>query len=178
MKEVWKNIKGYEGYYEVSNWGRVRNVARMNKVCMGIHKKTGKIMKQFLHHLGYKCIGLRGGRKKRRYLVHRLVGEAFLKKRLQGEEINHKNGKKADNHIENLEWTTRRENIKHAFRLGLQIPCRGELSGRSKLTEKQVRNIRKMYSKGKTSYRKLSKAFGVGYSTIAHIIKRESWKHI
>lgn len=103
-KEIWKDIKGYEGIYKISSWGRVKNI------------KTGKFLKNNIGE--YPTVVLCKDKNKETKRIHKLVAEAFIKKpKIQ---INHKNGNKKDNRVKNLEWVTSGENIKHAWRNGLQ----------------------------------------------------------
>lgn len=113
MEEIWKNIDGYGGDYQISNLGRVRS----NK------SKTCKILAgSFSKQSGYYQIVLYKNSKPRLHTIHRLVAEAFISNPLNKETVNHKNGIKTDNSIDNLEWATYSENLKHAFRTGLAIP--------------------------------------------------------
>lgn len=116
MSETWKPIRGYEGYYEVSDLGRVRSLDRkdsMGRVC------DGQSIRAMPTRRGYQTVGLHQHGQRRHRLVHRLVAEAFAPisgKRLQ---VNHINGDKVDNRASNLEWCTASENIRHAHATGL-----------------------------------------------------------
>lgn len=104
--EIWKPIRNYEGLYEISNIGRVRNV------------KTGRILK-FKMNEGYYRVGLFKNNKQIIHLVHRLVATAFIPNSEGKPLINHKNGRKLDNRVNNLEWCTYKENNNHAQQTGL-----------------------------------------------------------
>lgn len=105
MKEIFKDIKGYEGLYQVSNLGRVRSLN---------YKHTGKtsILRVWKTKCGYMMVCLCKERKKY-FSVHRLVAEAFIPNPLNLPQINHKSEDKTDNRVENLEWMTAKDNINH-----------------------------------------------------------------
>jgi len=111
MKEIWKTIDGFNGDYEVSNLGNVRSYK---------HRKP-KLM-ALCDYRGYKRIELFKDGFGRLYSVHRLVANAFIKNNKNKETVNHLNGIKSDNRVENLEWATRSENDLHAFSIGLRKP--------------------------------------------------------
>lgn len=106
MKEVWKDVKGYEGVYQVSNYGRVRKIT---------------ILKQ-CNKKGYRKISLHKQGTIKTFAVHRLVAEAFIPNPDNKLEVNHINAIKDDNNVNNLEWVTREENMKHAVNKGLLKP--------------------------------------------------------
>lgn len=112
--EIWTNIKDVPGY-EVSSEGRIRN------------SKTGRIMKTPVNSKGYKVIALRNNSMRNHYSqksVHRLVADNFYDGDHTDLDVNHIDGNKLNNHISNLEFCTRSENVSHAFRLGLKQPSR------------------------------------------------------
>jgi hypothetical protein len=110
--EQWKDIKGFEGLYEVSNLGNVRSLDRMV-----LHKnnymqfKPGKLIKPQYNHAGYLRFDLLG----KKCRAHRLVAAAFIPNKYNKEEVNHINGIRDDNRLENLEWTTKSENNIHKY---------------------------------------------------------------
>lgn len=110
--EIWKPIKGYEDRYEASSHGRIRSYNKKTQ--------TYLIMKPF-NHKGYYRMDLRGKSPR----VHRIVAQTFIPNPLNKPEINHINGIKTDNRIENLEWCTRQENQNHAYDTGLIVKPRG-----------------------------------------------------
>lgn len=122
-EEVWKPVVGYEGFYEVSNLGRVRSVGKeVVQMNHGKYRKTyysAKIITQFYHWNGYLRVHLTTHKKTKSVFVHRLVAQAFIPTPNENLTVNHKNGKKDDNRLENLEWCTQQENINHAIKTGL-----------------------------------------------------------
>lgn len=111
--EVWKDIKGYEGLYQVSNYGRVKSLQRDEKFC----KRPETILKPFVCGSGYQEIILHSRRARKPLLIHRLVAEAFIPNHDGKKEVNHKNGNKLDNSVDNLEWATPSENQIHSRRI-------------------------------------------------------------
>jgi hypothetical protein len=114
-KEIWKDIKHYEGFYQVSNLGNVRSVPRNGTV------KYYKILKPN-NVKGYYQVTLQKKGKKKIYKVHRLVAKTFIKNTYNKREVNHIDGNKLNNVVTNLEWVTSSENQIHAFKMGLQKP--------------------------------------------------------
>jgi len=100
---MWKDIRGYEGYYQVSDEGKVRRLKSGGKT-REVKNKDGLY---YTVSLSKKC-------EKRTYAVHRLVAEMFIPRPVWNVEVNHKDGNKHNNHVENLEWVTQRENLAHA----------------------------------------------------------------
>lgn len=118
MIEIWKDIKDYEGLYQVSNLGRVKSLERVYIQYNGYgdfkHHYRERIMKQTSQKQGYLIINLSKRKKHYTKLVHRLVAQAFLDNYSNDLEVNHVNGIKNDNRVENLEMCTRLENQRHA----------------------------------------------------------------
>lgn len=117
--EKWVDVVGYEGAYEVSSLGRIRTVERKAKVAHGFRTVPAKILKPRPHHGGYYCVTFCVGHKRKYQTFHRAVAEAFIPNPSGLPEINHINGDKKDNRVENLEWCTRRQNAAHASIIGL-----------------------------------------------------------
>ena len=155
-ERVWRDIKGYEQKYVVSNQGDVLSWAR------------GKLLKQHINNRGYYAVGLYKNNKRKTYQVHALVLESFIK-RPKGKEPNHKNSIRADNRLENLEWLTRSENISHGYR-------NGRNSGK-KLDSVTVRAMRAQHKQG-WSQAEIAKKYGISSSTMSNIINRKLWKYV
>ena len=122
-EEIWKPVKDYEGLYEVSNLGRVKSFIS-NRRGQKNPPISNKILKQSCGRDGYLRVRLTGHDKKlRMWFVHRLVMISFVGKETDRPQVNHINGIKIDNRLENLEWVTGTENMLHAYRKGLEKPC-------------------------------------------------------
>ena len=127
-REEWKPIKGYEGFYEISNFGRVRSLdsvfyQRHYSGCMAKHKKQGKIMKLHIRPNGYLAIGLRDKDGHQKSLsIHRLVALHFLDKPEGKDYINHLDANPKNNRVDNLEWCTQSHNIQYAYDNGTKTP--------------------------------------------------------
>lgn len=105
MQEIWKDVKGYEGLYQVSNLGRVRSLDRVVKASYNSTMlKKGKILKQQKNENGYLYVFLTKDKKEKNCRVHRLVAEAFIPNPLKLPQVNHKDENKLNNCVENLEW--------------------------------------------------------------------------
>ena len=124
----WRPVKGYEGSYEVSNDGEVRGIDRWVNSGKGPRFKKGVIKTKKVDKDGYYRVYLSKDSKKKQFLVHRLVAEAFIDNPENHPVVNHKDGNKKNNHVSNLEWCTRSHNDKHAFELGLRVPTDGGMS--------------------------------------------------
>ena len=101
--EIWKDIKGYEGLYQVSNLGKVKSL-----------KKHQKILKLSDNGRGYMFVGLSKNNKRKNKNVHRLVAETFISNYDNLLQVNHKDGNKNNNSVDNLEWVTQKQNLQHA----------------------------------------------------------------
>lgn len=111
------------------------------------------------------------------HTVHRLVAEAYIPNPRNKPCVNHKNGIKTDNRVDNLEWCTRSENQKHAHDTGLIKPMCGEKTPLSKLKNKEVLQIREMYGRG-TTQKEIGNIFKIHQTTVSYIVNRVTWYHI
>lgn len=171
--EVWRDVVGYEGYYRISSHGRVMRIMPFRSTY------AGRILKPFTNSR-YYCVDLtRGNEGKQRHPVHRLVMFAFVGERPTPDtHINHIDGDKLNNHIENLEYTTAKENIQHALKMGLRHAPAGESHYSTRLTQEQVIQIRVTYAAGGITYDRLGERFGLTRSAIYAIVKGRTWKHV
>lgn len=193
-EEVWRKVVGYEHSHEVSNLGRVRSIDRIivhkdyayqsGLVKKGrTYRKRGKVLNLTLHR-GYAIAAVG----KNKTAVHRLVAKAFIPNPKNKRTVNHKNGVKSDNRVENLEWATYKEQSVHAHTTGLidnsKKSCPGSLNPKAKLTESQIPKIRKELLKRPrnvyiTDYcKKLAKKYKVSDSTIWGIKMNRNWTHV
>lgn len=116
MQEIWKDIEGYEGCYQISNFGRVKSLERLS--CQNILIKE-RIKKNQDNGNGYKYVQLKLNGTRKNFYVHRLVATYFNFKKDEATEVNHIDGNKENNCSNNLEWVTSSENTKHAIKNGL-----------------------------------------------------------
>ena len=132
-----------------------------------VNKKSGRKIKFDLNSKGYPRVTIAG----KKYFVHKLVAEKFVPNPLKKEQVNHKNGIKTDNRVENLEWVTNQENRNHAMNFNLHL--KGEACSWSKLTEKNVDFIR---NNKELSKKELAEKFKVSVFTIKSVLSYKSWK--
>jgi len=171
MKEIWKDIKGFKGLYQISNLGRVKSLKKKR----GFLILKEKILKSHLDNLGYQMLTLVKNKKHKQYRIHRLVAIAFISNLNNKKEVNHIDGNKSNNNILNLEWSTRSENMKHADKMGLRN-INGENNNKSKLKNENIIFIRK--NKNKYSQKELAFLFNVTNANICSILKNKTWRHI
>lgn len=167
----WRDIPGYEGVYQVSDTGLVRRMKT------GGNTYIGKILVSPVGSSGYPFLLLFVNASRKHWKVHQLVMLAFVGQRPAGKEINHKNGIKTDNRLENLEYITHQENITHTIQLkGCAV--QGIKNHRAKLNDEKVREIRRLYSSGVMRIPKLSALYGVSTNVMWRVVNRVSWKHV
>lgn len=176
-EEVWKDILGYEGYYQISSLGRFRSLDRKVTYKNGTSVfYKGKITFTKPNKKGYYrgCLNKDGTGIS--VFIHRLVAEAFIPNPKNLPTVNHKNGVKTDNRVENLEWMTIEENNQHALRTGLNRLI-GEKSASAKLTESDVRQIRGLL-KTQLTQKEIGNLFGVKAWIIKEIKFGRAWSHV
>lgn len=162
--EEWHEVPGTNGLYSVSSHGMVRG-------------HGGRILKPWMNSKGYLqftiCLG---DGKQRAVRLHGMVALCFMGICPDGYQINHKNGIKTDNRVENLEYVTGIDNIRHGWRTGLYKVLVGEDASQSKLTEESIREIRRL--SGTLPQRAIAKRYSVSHSTIADIVSGRTWGHV
>lgn len=164
-KEAWRPIAKLDGLYEVSSYGRVRRASP------GKGTYVGRILRQGSSTTGY-CIVVPSVNGKMRVMqVHRLVAEAFLPNPLEKAQVNHKDGDKKNNHVENLEWATASENMLHSYRV-LNNRHPKQERRHVKLTDEQIQNIRSFAG----SYAEAGRAFGISDVMARKIKLGIAWK--
>lgn len=166
MEEIWKDIDGYDGLYEVSNMGRVRKITYLKPS----KSNAGK----------YSVISLSKGNKQKGVCLHRLVAQAFIPNPENKPEVNHKGCNKDDNRASELEWATRRENVDHAkenklFTARLQA---GEENYVAKLTNENVIKIIEAYKSGMYTQSEIAKTFSITTSNVNKILTGKYWTHL
>lgn len=202
-REEWRDIKGYEGLYQISEFGKVKSLERKVNGPKGLRIVEEKILKPYIG-TGYKKVHLSKSGKGKQISVHRLVATNFIREPVGREVVNHIDGNKLNNHYSNLEWCTYRENNQHARENGLwkafgsnhylrkqtsrnsQTKVRvktgisinkGETNGRAKLSENDVLEIRNLYKNG-ISMNEIAKVYGIGKTSVYLIIHKKVWRHI
>jgi hypothetical protein len=155
--EIWKDIKGYEGLYQVSNLGNVKSL-KYNQQNIVKELELVKTTK------GYRTVNLKG----KVILVHRLVAETFVPNPENKKIINHINGIKNDNRAMNLEWCTPSENTQHAYRTGLKVATSNHLKKKINQYDKNMK-----YLKTWQSTKEIEKNLGIYHSNISNCCKKK-----
>lgn len=175
-KEVWKDVEGYEGLYQVSNLGRVKRLTskvsqknRNGKYIDYVYKE--RLLSQETININYKRVSLSKQNKITRFQVHRLVAMAFLENTKNKPCVNHIDGNPSNNNVENLEWCTYSENERHSY------DVLGKINPNRKLNKKEVLDIRQNAIKGIFPYDKIkgnvkyfADKYQVNRSTVLNII--------
>ena len=181
MKEIWKDIPGYEGFYQASNTGKVKSLNRMigHWVPGKKRKWTGRILKPIDRGNGYPFVTLYKNGIPKQISVHKLIALTFLGEPPAGYFVNHKDLSRDNNRIENLEYMTNRENQIHARKFKTwPSGTRGEDHPKAILCDSQVIEIRKIYNKGKLTRKEIAKMYNVKLHVIVDVILGRTWKHL
>jgi DNA-binding XRE family transcriptional regulator len=180
MNRDWYDIPYYENLYQINKEGTVKSLDRVN--VRGYNIK-GKVLSPNIHYKsGYKSVQLCKDGKTKRFNVHSLMIITFIDKDYlsKGLVCNHIDGVKSNNELSNLECVTVSENMLHSYKYNLNTPAPqiGEKHGKSKLTEKDVIQIRNLYNSKKYTQKELAAKFEVARVTISDITRGKLWKHL
>lgn len=177
-EELWKDIEGYEGIYQISTLGRVKRL-ESTLLYKGKYprKWREKLLSQNTTNAGYKKCHISKDGKTKTPNIHRLVASAFIDNSLGLPCVNHLDGNKENNSADNLEWCSYKENTKHAIESGL-MGVDGFENPSAKLDRNEVNRIKRLYRTGKFSQRKLSIVFGVSQNTIKNVVKGNTYKNV
>jgi len=169
MKEIWKDIKDYDGYYQVSNIGRIRSLPRKESPHL-------QAIKHVIRKDGYHWFTARRDGTPKQIRIHRAVAQSFITNEQGFDIVNHIDGDKSNNTTENLEWCTAKENVRHAHRLGLVNHVKGENHGRAKLKELDVIRIKQLLDS--ITLDELADIYSVSRPTIEAIKYGRTWGHV
>ena len=180
--EIWRAIYGYEDYYEVSNLGRVRSKDRVvRQRCRGggiaVHQYKGKILTPSTNG-NYLIVKLHGTSGYKTCVIHKLVARTFIPNPDSLPQVNHKDENKFNNCVDNLEWCTAQYNNTYGtLPEKRRVRLRGEGNPRCKLSESDIRDMRKLRNEGKTC-RELSELYDITPDSVYQIVTKRRWKHI
>lgn len=167
LDEVWKDIAGFEGFYQCSSYGRIRSVDHPDR------RTKARILKQGISDKGYSLIGFWMNKKVNTKRVHRVIAMTFIPNPKNFKEVNHIDGNKLNNSVDNLEWTTRSENVKHAWRNNLI-----KNTSKRKLTKKEVMEIRELYNRRKghkPTVAKIGEAYNFTQWQVKEVVTQDIW---
>lgn len=177
MIETWIPIPEFKNKYEVSNMGSVRSITQKvnQRTKGGVYINItypGRILALCSNQYGYLMANLLQNTKQ----VHRLVAEAFIPNPENKPCVNHINGIKTDNRVENLEWVTYSENQKHAYSIGIHSAI-GEKNGRAKLNEEIILKIKEHRKAGRTQ-QYIADMFNISRPHVSSILSGKFWSHV
>lgn len=171
--EEWNVVPGYEGIYEVSNFGNVRSLDRQVVYKDGrVGRFNGRLLRPSRDKAGYRSLALSSSK---RVYVHRLVAEVFLSKPEDARTVNHKDGDKLNNHVSNLEWVNYQENNAHARTTGL-LNQHGENTNLSKWSDQCIESIHRLNNMGKLTRKEIAEGLGISVGTVYDVLDGRSRK--
>ena len=178
MKEIWKDIEGYENFYQVSNHGKVKSLDRTITNKLGVNQKLkGKELRRTPNNKGYYTVCLCVKSKLKTFLVSRFVAKAFVSNPKSFKVVDHIDDNPKNNNYKNLRWCTQSFNIQKSHDLGRSPAVCGEAHRSAKLNDMKVLTILTLLKNGKT-VTELAEEYGVTYSSIAGIKNGLYWKHV
>ena len=163
-KEQWRAVKGYEGIYEINNFGEIKSLSRKISNGSGFYISKEKILIKAVSTTGYYKIKLCKNGVHKDHKIHRLVASSFIANPLNKPEVNHIDGNPKNNNVENLNWSTHRENMIHANVFGLR---------KKKLDAEQEKKVIRMYL-SKTDHKVICKEFDISKTMIYEVLKRNN----
>jgi hypothetical protein len=173
---IWYDIPGYEGLYKICKEGSIYSLGRTSK-WKNVPRRP-MLLQGTLKSSGYPAVKLFNAKgEKKTFLIHRLLALLFIPNPENKPFINHKNGIRNDNRIENLEWCTHQENMLHAGKVLHSLGCPGERNPYSKLSNEDVLKIKEMLSIGIPQVA-IARMYNVGQSTISAIKIGQNWKFL
>ena len=170
LTEIWKDIKSWEGLYQVSNFGRVKSL-RYERILKPNKPRRGN------NRTGYCHVILCDRNRRVSAKVNKLVAEAFVPNPNNLPTVRYIDGNKMNNNASNLIWSTHKDNTAHAIELG-NVNHNGENSALSRYTENTIQSIRREFDKGGVTKKALSDKYGMSYTNVLRIINRDIWNHI
>lgn len=173
QEEIFKSVNGYEGYYEVSNLGRIKSCARV----WSVGKKEATILKPAHRKGEYDSVTFCVDGVKKYLTIHRLVAIHFCDNPNNFPVVNHKDSDIYNNRADNLEWTTNSGNAIHGYKFGNREGCKGEKHGRRKLSEDQVMALIKRRNEG-AALIELADDFKISIAQVSRIANGQRWSHI
>lgn len=171
MEEIWKDVPGFEGYYQVSSMGRVKSVDRVK--CDGVRMK-GRIRKTHLDACGYELVQLRKDGAMKHFSVHRLVALAFIPNPEGLPQVNHIDEVRNHNTVDNLEWCDHVYNNNYGSKA---FASRGERNSQCKYSEQTIREVRNSFIPRDPNYgiTPLAKKYGMSQAHLCSILKGRIW---
>lgn len=170
--EIWKDVVGYDGIYEVSDLARIKSLSRYRRCGKGGYIIPDRIRRQSLDSDGYLLVSLYIKGVSEKLKVHRITAQSFIPNPENKSDVNHKKGIKTDNRVTQLEWKTNLENIEHATING--FVAKGEKHHNAKLTEKEVLEIRA----SNLSHKEMAALYNTSRTNIVKILNRQRWAYI
>lgn len=176
---MWSEIRGYDGFYEVSGKGKVRSW-RLRNGRSSNKTESPRLLKSFLDKDGYRKYGLSKDGKTKQYRACRLVAIAFIPNPENKPQVNHIDGVKDNDSVENLEWSTAKENVNHSIDTGLRTHdhMMGAENHMSKLSTDDILDIKNAYRLGCFTHQEISDAYNVSRQHISSIISGKKWSYL